>query len=197
MVINIIGDCDKRPVLYTVMKICQTLGDVLLVTTSSRLIRLSDTGSSCGHYQNTMIAVTSEGIDDFWDEFTYTAADFNFVIVDNIITADSDCTIYVQGLVQSPLEQEYLEYLEDYEVIELYKGKLTDGNTLLRCEEFEALKTLCPINSKIATKVGSILAKYLRVDAKKLVTIATEQTSTHLAKPPAVKKKASINLRKR
>ena len=46
MVINIIGDCDKRPVLYTVMKICQTLGDVLLVSSSSRLMRLSDTNAS-------------------------------------------------------------------------------------------------------------------------------------------------------
>ena len=87
MVINIIGDCDKRPVLYTVMKICQTLGDVLLVSSSSRLMRLSDTNASYGHYQNTMVTVTQEGIDDFFDNFEYDLADFEFVIIDNIISA--------------------------------------------------------------------------------------------------------------
>ena len=71
MIINIIGNCDKRPVLYTVMKICQTLGDVLVITNNARLLRLSDTWDSFGHYQNTMIAYTQEGIDDFLDDFAY------------------------------------------------------------------------------------------------------------------------------
>ncbi len=189
MTINIIGDCDKRPVLFTVMKICQTLGDVLLVTTSSRLIRLSDTGNTYGHCQNTMIAVTTEGIDDFWSEFIYTPADFNFTIVDNIITADSDCTIYVKGLAQTEDEIANLEYIEKYETIELYKGGLLDAKTLFRCEEFEAMASFCPIGNKISAKVSSILSPYLGVDVKKLTGIATAQTTTHLAKTPTAKKR--------
>lgn len=188
MIINIIGECDKRPVLYTVMKICQTLGDVLLVTSSSRLIRLSDTGATYGHCQNTMIAVTHEGIDDFWEEFTYDPLDFNFIIVDNIVTAGADITLYVKGLAASESELDVLEYIENYDTIELYKHGLIDAKTLLRCEEFESLRTFCPISTKISSAVASILAKRMNVDVKKLTTIANEQTSTHLTKVPPVKK---------
>lgn len=192
MIINIIGDCDKRPVLFTVMKIAQGLGDVLLVTTSSRLIRLSDTGETYGHCQNTMIAVTNEGIDDFWEEFSYNPEDFDFVIVDNIITADADCTLYVKGMAQTDDELANLEYLDSYETIELFKGKLLDANTLLRCEEFEALSSFCVIGTKLAEKLGTLLSKYLNVDAKKLIGIAMQNNTTHISKVPAVKRKTSI-----
>lgn len=160
MVINIIGDCDKRPVLYTVMKICQALGDVLLVSSSSRLMRLSDTQSSYGHYQNTMVTVTQEGIDDFFDEFEYDLADFEFVIIDNIISADADIYIYVQGMLQSENEIDMLEYIDEYETIKLYSGKYIDKRTLYNCEQFEALRDMCPIGTAIATKVAQILGPH-------------------------------------
>lgn len=166
MVINIIGDCDKRPVLYTVMKICQTLGDVLLVSSSSRLMRLSDTNASYGHYQNTMVTVTQEGIDDFFDNFEYDLDDFEFVIIDNIISADADVYIYVEGMTQSENEADMLEYIEKYETIKLYKGKLIDKNTLYHCEEFEAMRNMCPIGQAIATKVAQILAPHFGVTGK-------------------------------
>lgn len=182
MIINIIGDCDKRPVLFTVMKICQTLGDVLLLTSNTRLLRLSDTGASGGHYQNTMIVATSEGIDDFMEDFTYDFSDFNYVIVDNIITADADATIYVKGLLETDSIKDSLEYVDNYEVIELYKNKLTDGQTLLRCEEFEAFKTACPINANIAEIVSGILAKFTGKPAKNLLGIAMTSQSTYKPK---------------
>lgn len=160
MIINIIGDCDKRPVLYTVMKICQTLGDVLVVTNSSRLVRLSDTRESYGHYQNTMIAITNEdGIDEFFANFDYDLDDFENVIVDNIPLAEAELTIYVEGLAQSEIEEDLLAYIDNYKTIKLYKGNLIDAKTLRNCEEFEAFRTMCPIGSKIANKVAVVLAE--------------------------------------
>ena len=187
MIINIIGDCDKRPVLFTVMKICQTYGDVLLVSNSSRLSRLSDTGDTYGHYQNCMIAITQDGIDDFFETFMYDITDFEYIIVDNIITADADLVIYVAGLTQSSNEKDNLEYIEDYETVELYKGKLIDANTLMRCEEFEATGDMCTIAPKVAEKISGILAKHLNVDPKKIYTVAMTQTSTHMSKVPPLK----------
>ena len=188
MVINIIGDCDKRPVLFTVMKICQTLGDVLLVTSSSRLSRLSDTGESYGHYQNTMIAVTQDGIDDFWEDFIYDVSDFESIIIDNMVSADADLVIYVKGLIQSQNELDNLEYLDGYETIELYKGKFIDATTMIRCEEFEAMRDMCVISPKVAEKVAAIMAKALNKDPKRIQQIAMTQTSTHPAKLPTAKK---------
>lgn len=184
MVINLIGDCDKRPVLYTLMKICQGLGDVLMVTSSSRLIRLSDTKETYGHYQNTMIAVTQEGIDDFFSEFMYHIGDFDFTIIDNIISAEADFVIYVKGMVESEEEKDNLEYIENYETIQLFNGKYINDKTLLRCEEFEACKTMCPINNKLAETIAIMLAKQLNVDPKNLVKIALEPTSTHMSALP-------------
>ena len=175
MIINIIGDCDKRPVLYTVLKVCQTLGDVLLITNSTRLARLSDTRDTYGHYQNIMVAITTEGIDDFLEAFDYGLNSFAYVVVDNISLAEADVTIYVEGLNQSEYEQDTLEYVENYQTIKLYKGGLIDSSTLKRLEEFEALRNCCPIGTKIATAVGNILAPMFGKDVKTFVEIAMQK----------------------
>lgn len=172
MIINIIGDCDKRPVLYTVMKICQTLGDVLVVSSSSRLARLSDTRESCGHYQNTMIAITHEGIDDFFENFPYVMDDFEYIIIDNIVSAEANLTIYVEGLIKSDLEEDLLAYIDNYVTIPLYKGRLLDANTLRNCEEFEALRDMCPIGQRIAAKVAEAIASYFGKPAKNFEAMA-------------------------
>ena len=179
MVINLIGDTDKRPVLYTIMKVCQMLGDVLLVTNSSRLIRLSDTHESMGHCQNVMIAVTQEGIDDFWSSFPYEVSDFEYVIVDNIIIADADVTIHVQGMASSDYEQDALAYLENYEIISMYPKHLVDLQAIYACEEFEAYHDFCPISQKLAVEVCAVMAKYSKIPEKDLVAMAMKPTSTH------------------
>lgn len=190
MIINIIGDCDKRPVLFTVMKICQALGDVLLITSSSRLLRLSDTGESLGHYQNTMIGVTFDGIDDFWENFTYDSTDFEYTIIDNIISADSDVIIYVRGMIESEAEKDNLEYIEKYSTIDLYAGgKLVDSKTLLNCEEFEAYRDMCPINPKLSKLVADILAPAINTSSKHLEDLANVPTSTHPKSLPSTQPK--------
>lgn len=178
MLINIIGDCDKRPVLYTVMKICQRLGDVLLVSSSSRLNRLSDTRAPFGHYQNTMIAVTQEGIDDFWENYRYEPSDFDFVIIDNIVSAEADLTIYCKGMAESEYEADAIEYIDNLKVIDLYKGKMLAGDTLYRCEEFEALRNMCVISARVSEEVAKLLAEPLHTTQKNLYTIATSETNT-------------------
>lgn len=193
MVINIIGDCDKRAVLYTVLKICQTLGDVLLVSNSSRLMRLSDTKESYGHYQNVMVAITHDGFDDFLDNFEYDTNSFEYTVVDNITLAEADLVIYVEGLLQSEQEADMLEYIEEYKTIPLYKGKLFDANTCYNMEEFESMRTMCPINKKVASEVAKVLAGPLNTDAKTLETIAMTKNpapdSTGLNKQIGKKKK--------
>lgn len=175
MIINIVGDCDKRPVLYTVLKVCQTLGDVLLITNSTRLARLSDTRETYGHYQNIMVAITTEGIDDFLEGFDYGLNSFAYVVVDNIPLAEADVTIYVEGMQQSESETDILEYVENYDTIKLYKGNLIDATTLKRLEEFEALRNCCPIGNKIAAAVANVLAPKFGKDAKTFTEIAMQK----------------------
>lgn len=175
MIINIIGNCDKRPVLYTVMKVCQTLGDVLVVTSSSRLLRLSNTRENFGHYQNTMIAVTQEGIDDFFDNFQYDLSDFEYTIVDNITLGEADLVIYVEGLIKDESEMDTLEYIDEFETIELYRGRLFDAKTMYNLECFEAYANMQPIGSKVAEAVCKILSKAFNKDYKMLLEIAMQE----------------------
>lgn len=177
MIINIIGECDKRPVTYCVMKILQALGDVLFITTSSRLVRLSDTGESGGHYQNTMIGVTTDGIDDFFSEFNYTRNDFNNIIVDNVVEAEANLTIYVEGMQMSENENYYLSLLDNYKTIRLYKGKLIDGTTAYRLEQFEALRDMTPMNAKVIKAVAAALSESLGMPAARLESIAARSSN--------------------
>lgn len=196
MVINIIGECDKRPVLYTCMKICQTLGDVLIVSNNTRLKRLSDTRETYGHYQNTMIAITSDGIDDFFDEFMYSTADFEFIIVDNVIMANADLYIYVKGMNVSEFESDTMEYIDSYETIELYKGRMLDSKTLYACEEFESMRNMCPINAKVAAKVATILANKLGKSVKNIIGIATQAVNMKTDKPRKMSGKGGMGVMK-
>lgn len=183
MVINIIGDCDKRAVLYTVMKIAQTLGDVLVVTSSSRLCKLSDTRESGGHYQNTMICVTDQGIDDFFADFGYALEDFEFVIIDNIVSAEADVYLYVEGMAMSDFDKDLLEFIEDYVTIPLYKGKLLDANAVYKMDQFEALHDMCPISKQVAIKVSQVLAKPLGTTSDNLLKIALSYKTGQKGKP--------------
>lgn len=177
MIINIIGDCDKRPVTYCALKILQSIGDVLFITTSSRLVRLSDTGESGGHYQNTMIGVTGDGIDDFFSEFSYNRNDFDNILVDNIVEADADLTIYVEGMVTSENEKAYLSMLDNYKTIRLYKGKLLDGTTAYKMEQFEALRDMTPMNAKVIKAVAAALSETLGMPANRLEVLGAKVTN--------------------
>lgn len=172
MIINIVGDCDKRPVLYTVMKICQTLGDTLLVSKDNRILRLSDTRENQGHYQNVMVAIATEGIDDFFEEFLYSQQEFTNIIVDGMVSADADITLYVKGLMSSDEEMDMLEYLDEYKTIKLYEGKAATSSAFLQCEKFEAFRTFAPINAAIAAEVADALSSVLKASAVNLSKIA-------------------------
>ncbi len=188
MIVNIVGDCDKRPVLYTVMKICQTLGDTLLVTTDNRMLRLSDTRETQGHYQNVMIAVTTNGIDDFFEDFIYGPQDFANIIVDGMVSADANATIYVKGLMESEEEATMLEYIEGYSTIDLYGGKAAVSPAFLNCEKFEAFRCFNPINATIAAQVADALAKAAGTSAVNLSKIAmAAPVGTSQGKAPQTK----------
>lgn len=183
MEINIIGACDKRPVLYACMKILQEFGDVLLITSSSRLIRLSDNGESCGHYQNTMICVTQDGIDDFFDQLKYSPNDFDYIIIDNVASVSADATIYVEGMKPSESDEYTLSMIENYSTIKLYRDKLIESNTLYKLEQFEALADMCPMTPKVITSVCKTLSPVLNVPTDRLMKIANSYAGAAASKP--------------
>lgn len=182
MIVSIIGDCDRRPVLYTVIKILQTIGDTLVISTDNRILRLSDTREDMGHYQNTMIAFAPEGIDDFLEEFTYSFTDFSNVIIDGMTSDEADQTIYVKGLMPSEEEEALLEYLEGYATIKLYEGKAATSAAFLNCEKFEAYRQMTPINATIGAEVAEALSKVAGTSATNLSKMAAAPPTGSVAK---------------
>lgn len=173
MIVNVVGDGDKRAVIYTLMKIFQTLGDVLLVTNNSYLRRLSETGESGGHFQNTMIVFTNEGVGDFFDEFKYSYQDFSYTILDGIIEGEADLTIHCVALVDSEEIKDELEYVEDVKKIDLWGNPKTVVGMAQACEKFESFKVLTPMPMPIVQEVAAIIAPYLKSTPDNIVKIAT------------------------
>ena len=191
MKINIIGDCDKRAIVYTLMKVLQTLGDVLLVTDDKRLVKLTDTQESDGHYQNVMICYADSGIDDFFQEFGYAIQDFEHIIVDNMLCADSDVFLYVEGMETSQRMADALEYLEDYVTISPYKKKMFSADTLYKLEQFESLRDMCPISRTIAQELAKVIARPINTSPDYILKMAMEYKTAAVQKKPMNKSSQS------
>lgn len=171
MIVNVIGDCDKRPVIYTLMKVFQTLGDVLFVTNNSFFRRLSNTGDSGGHFQNVMIAFTNGGVGDFFDEFRYDYEDFSYVILDNVVEAEANLTIHVYSMLDSETTKDTLEYMEDVVELGLWNNK-SIGQAYVACEKFEAFGVMLPMPIGIVQPIAQLIAAPLKASVDNITKIA-------------------------
>lgn len=180
MVISLIGDTDKRPFLYTLLKICQFLGDVLLVTNDRHLARLiedeeDDVEVIAGHFQNTLVVVTDATPDDARILVGYNNEDYEYIIYDNTLDADGDLILYIAGCEMSERERDMLEYLEegtDYHTIPFGFGKKNNipynGKMFYNCEIVEGKKVLIQIDSKISAALIKLLSPLLNIPEKTL-----------------------------
>lgn len=182
MVLSIIGETEKRPFIYTLLKMCQTFGDVLLVTSDRRYARLieepeDDIDGMAGYFQNVFIVVTDSTPDEASMEIGYNLDDYECVIYDHKVDATGDCIIYIAGAEMSESENEMLSYLEegtDYTTIGFGFGKNKIPYTtkmFMNCELVEAKKVLLPIDPHITTAVAKCLSKDLNMPVRALEKI--------------------------
>lgn len=180
MVISVIGETDKRPFMYTLLMICQYMGDVLLVSDDRHYKRLieepeEDVEIYAGHFQNTFIVVTDKTPDEASQSVGYESDDYEFVIYDNLIDVTSDLIIYVTGDSMSEWEKEQLDYLEegDYVTIGLGFGKknMVAYSTAMfkNVELVESRKTYLPIDSKLSAMVAKVLAPHIGIPEKTML----------------------------
>lgn len=178
MVITILGQTDKRPVLYTLMKLFQKLGDCCIITSDVRATRLID-GGNYGHFQNIFVAVTNASQDEVFADIGYTKQDFENFIFDcrDQIPDFSDMVIYVGGAGPRTEEEEtLLSMVDDYKVINLGYGDKKIPYTLDMfkfVEEAEGLKHLGPAPAQIASRLATFLMEPLKIPAKSIVKVVT------------------------
>lgn len=180
MVISILGQTDKRPVLYTLMKLAQTLGDCCVVTSDVRATRLID-GAKYGHYQNIFMAVTTATQDEIFSEIHYTKEDFEFFIFDcrDQIPDYSDLVIYVGGAGKMTEDEEtLLDMFGEYKTINLGFGDKCipySVDMFKFVEQAEGLKHLGPAPSQIASRLATFLTEPLKIPAKDIVKVVTSK----------------------
>lgn len=177
MVIAVLGQTDKRPVIYCLMKLFQQLGDCAVLTKDRHYMRLIDNGTNIGHYQNIFIAVTDAGYDEVFSEIGYRTEDFENIIMDCTDQLPDYCDIVVYvggagGITED--EQTLLDMQNDYKVINLGFGDKCIPYTVdmfKSVEQAEGLKHLGPMNQQIASRIATILTDYLHMPVKNIVKV--------------------------
>lgn len=187
MILSIIGETEKRPIMYTILKVCQYLGDVLLITNDRHYARLieeveEDVEVVAGHFQNIFIVVTDLTPDEASQSVGYNVDDYEYIIYDNKVDPESDITLYVEGCEMSAWESEILEYLEegeDYQTIGFGFGKKNkvpySTKMFINCELIEGKKMLLPVDPKVSAMVIKLLAPELGVPAKTLEKVVNSK----------------------
>ena len=177
MVIAVIGQTDKRPVIYTLMRLFQKLGDCALITSDRHLKRLIESGDSYGHFQNIFIAVTDATQDEVFADIGYSTQDFENFIFDctDQIPDFANMVIYVGGAGgKSEDEETLLDMQSEYKTINLGFGEKCIPYTtdmFKAVETIEGLKHFVPINAQIAQRLATFLTDPLKIPAKDIVQV--------------------------
>lgn len=179
MVISVIGECDKRPFIYTLLHVCQYLGDVLFVTNDeayAEFIEDNETIKDCisGHFQDIFMVVTDMTPDECHQVVGYDNEDYEFIIYDNKMDTSGEVIIYISNGEMTDLEREEFTYLseDDYTTINygggkkkvIKKSKKIDST----CELIEERKALQLVDSQITNRILGILSAELEIPAKTL-----------------------------
>lgn len=186
MIIGLYGYTDKRPVLYALMHLLQSLGDVAVISPNRHLSRLLEDHSDSGHIGNTLLNVTDLSPDEVWAEIQHSPDDFMHVIYDlrDSVAADVDLNIHVLGSEYEDGEKEFLECLTSapIQLKLLYDGKMSKdkeaynvqiGPEYLGIVEYiERNKVLRSLGNKsLAQALSKILCKDLSIPEKTLNNI--------------------------
>lgn len=183
MIVVCLGYADKRPVLYALMKLLQSFGDVAVVTQNRQLQRLLEDRNTSGHFNNIFIAVTDSTPDEVFSEIGYAPGDFDHIIFDSIdVLPDSyntciHCRSY--GLTEHEKEtMGYIDYLVQYNF--MYDDKPEQGcvnipvtfQLIKSVEEFEAKKLLMPMQCEALLKnLSKLTAGQLKISEKDALRI--------------------------
>ena len=186
MQITLIGQTDKRPVIYTLLKMMENMGDCCYITNDRKACRLMEEGPGmAGTYRDIDIFVLDTTADDMWTDIGYAPSDYEFIILDNLYNEMTDLIIYVKGAGDAE------EDLEVLDVFGLGKGKSKSkakqpseevhktynipysAGMMENIEYSEFFKQLKPASQAALKVCAELLAGKVNVSAKNLGKVAT------------------------
>lgn len=179
MLISVIGECDKRPFIYSLLNACQFLGDVLFVTDDESYAQFIEEeepieGCIAGHFQDIFIVVTDMTPDDTSQVVGYDIDDYEFIIYENKLDTSGDLIIYITDGNMTEAEHEDLMYLSDEDYVTINYGggkkKVIKPNKKYDqiCDTIEERKILAPVLGPINDRILEILSRELEIPYKTL-----------------------------
>ena len=176
MILTVLGDLDRRPVTYTLMRLISTLGETSVVTNNRKLITLSDNKKSGGYYLDTQINY-AEDVDDY-DIYVESMFYKNF-LYDGIVPFYSDIIFYCSSQTATKKE---LRKVNSYNVkniipIEMYSDKNVMFGADLgdRLKIFEKEKQYSVISKALCAFLADYMSKPMAISKEFIYTILTGQ----------------------
>lgn len=178
MQISIVGECDKRPFTYTLLDICQFLGDVLFVTEDESYAQFAEeietqNGVKLCYYGNIVIAISKYKTDDLLHQAGYDTKSFDYIIYDNQIDASGAAIIYICTGEMSDLENDLLAFISESDMIVINYGQgrhavHMNSKVEARCDEMEERKDLRIASSEIGGRIFKIISDITGLPVKTL-----------------------------
>lgn len=178
MQISIVGECDKRPFIYTLLDVCQYLGDVLFVTPDKSYEHFMEDKEKVGDivlgdFQNIVIAISDHTPDDFLRNSGYDNESFDFIIYDNQVDASGSAIIYINTGDMTAKERELLMFFNeaDYITVNYGQGK----NAVPKKEKMEDIcniieerRSLTLVSEAVTNRIFKIIGDLVAVPVKTL-----------------------------
>lgn len=123
MRISVLGQTDKRALLYSMLLVTESLGDCCVITNDRKFMRLMEEPAWEGTYRNIDIFITDAVVDEVWQDIEHSPADYEYVFMDNLYSENCDVIIYVMGEGPEPEDELTISAFEDDEYIHVKMGK--------------------------------------------------------------------------
>jgi len=187
MQIGVFGYTDKRPVIYPLLKLLQSTGDVALFTNNRHYKRLLQPGETQGHLANIMVAVSDASPDEIFEVVGYTSDDFEHIVFDvqDTIPENLSLALHVKSFAPDEDEQSFLDALGPCTTVKMLYDRKKEKDAInvmplaplwKHAEEIESYRILPPSPSKELNKgLAKLLASHLNISLKSAHMLLTRR----------------------
>ena len=185
MKIVIYGLTDTRPVVYTLLKMLQPMGNIVLHTENPHYKRLIENNLEIGDLENIFLVVSQDTLEEILELLEMDMEGFDYVLYDSIIPEEFDVLIHVCGVNISDYESSEVEdfFSGEAEGFSAYKLNLGFGDKhvpyslemFTNIEKIEAFRSLMEVDRRLTKYLANIMQKHLNTPANTLGKVVSKK----------------------
>lgn len=115
MHIVIKSEMDSRPVIYPLMRCLMNYGSILVITNNRVFNRLIESQVSGGFRNITILVDSADSADEVCNDYGVAIGDYDFVIIDNLGSSESDVYIMMASTYVTPEFDDEIEMMVNNE----------------------------------------------------------------------------------